>query len=259
LDVCDSMDTYPVWIYSLASVLLVSLVSLVGLLYFFLKKKADLGLVLLFLVSFSAGALFGDAFLHLLPEAAEDAGLSLQLGIYVLLGVIMFFILEKFIHWRHCHVPTSVDHPHPLAVMNLLGDGLHNLLDGMIIAGSYLTDVTVGVATTVAVVLHEIPQEIGDFGVLLHSGLDIRKALFFNFLTALTAVVGALLVLLLSSEIGGLNAILIPVAAGGFLYIAGSDLIPELHKETEPWKSAMQLVGIVLGIAAMYALKVFGG
>lgn len=243
---------YDVWAYSLGSVLIVSIVSFVGLFTISVSEKGMKN-SLLFLVSFSAGALFGDAFIHLLPEAAEE-GFTLYISLITLGGVIVFFILEKFIHWRHCHIPTSKSHPHPLAFMNLIGDGVHNFIDGLVIAGSYLASIPVGIATTIAVILHEIPQEIGDFGVLLHAGFSRKKALFFNFLSAMTAVFGATVALIIGSGTANMSNFLVPFAAGGFIYIAGSDLIPELHKETEPKKSAVQLLAFVAGIGVMMML-----
>jgi len=241
-----------VWIYSLASVLIVSLISFVGVLT--LSIKADkLKKILLYMVSFSAGALFGDAFIHLLPEVIEEFGFGVNISIYVLLGIGCFFIIEKFIHWRHCHI-TSEEHVHPFAMMNLVGDGVHNFIDGLIIAASYLVSIPVGIATTLAVILHELPQEIGDFGVLLHGGFSKGKALFYNFVTALTAVLGAIVSLLISSYVENITMFLIPFAAGGFIYIAGSDLIPEIHKEVEVKKSLLQFIAIVLGVLVMLLL-----
>jgi len=242
------------WVNSLLSVFLVSVISLVGI-FTLMINKDRLNKVLLFFVSFSAGALFGGAFLHLLPEAVGEYGFTLQVSLYLILGILIFFVLEKFIHWRHCHIPTSKHHPHPVAFMNLVGDGLHNLIDGMIIAGSYLVSPALGIATTIAVILHEIPQEIGDFGVLLNAGLSRIKALFFNFLSALMAVIGAVISLLIGANSEGYLLFLLPITAGGFIYIAGSDLIPELHKESAPSKSFMQFVFIVFGILVMAGLK----
>lgn len=245
------------WTYSLGSVLLVSLITFVGLFTFPMKERA-LEKVLLFLVSFSAGALFGDAFIHLLPEAVEAEGFSMSVSISLLGGIMVFFILEKFIHWRHCHIPTSEHHPHPVAFMNLVGDGVHNFIDGLVIGASYMASIPVGIATTLAVVLHEIPQEIGDFGVLLHAGYTKKKALFFNFMSGLTAVAGVLVALYVGESAADITSFLIPFAAGGFIYIAGSDLIPELHKETNPAKSAVQLIAFIAGIGVMLLLLLVG-
>jgi len=172
----------------------------------------------------------------------------------VILGILVFFILEKLIHWRHCHIPTSKGHPHPLAFMNIIGDGAHNFIDGLVIGGAYLVSVPVGIAATIAVILHEIPQEIGDFGVLVYAGFSKLKALFFNFLSALTAVLGVIVSLTIGTRIGNYTLFLLPFAAGGFIYIAGSDLIPELHKESLLSKSLMQFFFLVLGIIAMLLL-----
>ncbi|MBI2522885.1 ZIP family metal transporter [Candidatus Woesearchaeota archaeon] len=246
-----------VWIYSIVSVLIVSLVSFVGILTLSIKTE-KLKKILLYLVSFSAGALFGDAFIHLLPEIVEEVGFGLQISLYVTSGIMVSFIIEKFIHWRHCHIPNTKDHIHPFAMMNLFGDGVHNFIDGLIIGASYLVNIPVGIATTLAVILHELPQEIGDFGILLHGGFSKTKALFFNFVTALTAVFGAVVSLLLSSIVGNITTFLIPFAAGTFIYIAGSDLIPELHKEVKVEKSLLQLIAIVLGVLVMLSLLPLG-
>jgi zinc and cadmium transporter len=242
-----------VWIYSLVSVFIVSSISFLGVLT--LSINADkLKKILLYMVSFSAGALFGDAFIHLLPEIVGEVGFNSSISIYILFGIGFSFIIEKFIHWRHCHIHESEEHVHPFAMMNLFGDGVHNFIDGVIIAASYLVSVPVGIATTLAVILHEIPSEIGDFGVLLHGGFSKGKALFYNFITALTAVLGAIVSLLISSFVENITLFLIPFAAGSFIYIAGSDLIPELHKEVEVKKSLMQFVAIALGVLVMMLL-----
>ncbi|MBU1111410.1 MAG: ZIP family metal transporter [Nanoarchaeota archaeon] len=240
--------------YTIISVLAVSLVSIIGVIFIFLKKQS-LKKILLFLVSLSAGSLFGGAFLHILPEVVEEQGFTLTISLSVLGGIMLFFLIEKVIHWRHCHIPTSDDHPHHLAPMNLIGDGVHNFVDGLIIAAAYLVDVHVGIATTLAVLLHEVPQEIGDFGVLLHAGLSKAKALFYNFLSALTALVGAIIGLIIGSGSEMFTLLILPFAAGGFLYIAGSDLIPELHKECKPKDIALHFGAMLLGIGLMVALK----
>src|SRR4030042_2469914 len=174
------------------SVLIVSLISLIGILFIFMKKRT-LDKLLIFLVALSVGSLLGGAFLHLLPEIIDTTGFSLNIAFLVLGGILLFFVIENFIHWRHCHIPTSKEHPHSVGTMNLIGDGLHNLIDGLIIAASYFVSIPVGIATTLAVVIHEIPQEIGDFGVLLYAGYSKKKALIFNFLSALMALVGAII------------------------------------------------------------------
>jgi len=241
------------WFYSIISVLLVSLISLIGIFTIAINIE-KLKKFLLFFVSFSVGALFGGAFLHLLPEAIEEHGAEHSIFLSVLAGIIVFFLVEKIIHWRHCHIPTSKEHPHPFAIMNLVGDSVHNFIDGLVIAGSYLASISLGITTTVAVALHEIPQEIGDFSVLIHGGFRRSRALFLNFVTALTAVLGAIISLAIGGSYEGYLMFLLPFTAGGFIYIAGSDLIPELHKEPKTFKSLIQLVGILLGIGIMILL-----
>jgi zinc and cadmium transporter len=221
----------------------------------FSLKEENLKRLLLYLVSFSAGGLFGDAFIHLIPEAAEANGFGLQVSSYILIGIITSFIVEKFLQWRHCHIPTSEEHPHTFAYMNLFGDAVHNFIDGLIIGGSYFVSLPLGLATTLAVVFHEIPQEIGDFGVLIYGGFTRSKALFFNFSTAITAIFGAIISLGLGFYVQGFIPFLVPFAAGNFIYIAGSDLIPELRKE-EPGllKSALQLTTFILGVLVLFSL-----
>ena len=236
------------------SVLVVSLLSLVGVLTFLLREE-DLKKMLVYFVSFSAGGLFGDAFIHLIPEAMEESSSGIHVSLLILFGIIFSFIVERFLQWRHCHIPTSEEHLHSFAYMNLFGDGVHNFIDGLIIGGSYLASVPLGVATTLAVVFHEIPQEIGDFGVLIYGGFSKSRAIFLNFLTALTAIFGAIAALSFSFLIQGSIPFLIAFAAGNFIYIAGSDLIPELRKEEpEPLKSALQLTAIVLGVLILLVL-----
>lgn len=242
-----------VWIYSLVSVLIVSVVSLIGIVAFSLKQ-AWLKKILFYMISFSAGTLFGDAFIHLLPEIVEENGFGLQVSLYVLSGIAVFFVVEKVIHWRHCHHPVSEDHPHPFAWMNVFGDAVHNFIDGLIIGAAYMVSVPVGIATTIAVVLHEIPQEISDFGVLVHGGFSKAKALLFNFLSAVTAVFGAIVALLLSSYIAHIEYFFVPFAAGVFIYIAGADFIPEIHKEVKVSKSLLQFLSFIAGIGAMMLL-----
>jgi zinc and cadmium transporter len=240
-------------LYPIFSVIIVSLISFLGAFTLAIKEK-NLQKILIYLVSFSAGALFGDVFIHLLPEAIAENGLELSTSMYILGGIVASFLVEKIICWRHCHIPESEVHPHRFAYMNLFGDAVHNFIDGLILGASFLVSLPVGIATSVAIVLHEIPQEIGDFGVLLHGGFSKTKALFFNFISAATAIVGTILALILSAYMTNLNAFLIPFAAGSFIYIAGSDLIPELHKEGELKKGMLQLLIFMAGIAVMYSL-----
>ncbi|VVB81004.1 Zinc transporter ZupT [uncultured archaeon] len=240
--------------YILISVLIVSLVAFVGVLTLFLKPKI-LEKILFSLVSFAAGALLAAAFLDLLPEALEKNGGPVL--VYALVGVVVFYIIETFFFWYHCHYGHHHHHHHhmsSIAFLNLFGDGVHNFVDGMIIAAAYLASIPVGIAATVAVILHEIPQEIGDFGILIYGGLSRKKALFFNFICACTAFLGALAVYFFSMRIENISAILVPFAAGGFIYIASADLLPELHKERNLKKALIQLIFFLFGIAAIYGM-----
>ena len=242
-----------IWLYTILSVLAISLVSFLGV--FFMALNVDrLRRVLLFLVSFAAGSLLGDVFLHLLPELTEAGGKIISYSLVILLGILLFFILEKILYWRHCHIPTTEDHPHPLGMNNLIGDGLHNFIDGLIIAGSYLVSPALGLATTLAVFLHEIPQEIGDFGILIHAGYTKGRAIFYNFISALAALVGAVVAILLTKQVEQTEGYLVALTIGGFLYIATADLIPELKKESGLGKSIWQLVSLLAGIGVMALL-----
>ncbi|MEM3154871.1 MAG: ZIP family metal transporter [Candidatus Woesearchaeota archaeon] len=244
--------------YILISVILVSLVAFVGIVTLYLRPRL-LDKILFGLVSFAAGALLGAAFLDLLPEALEETGEIIF--IYALVGVVAFYIIETFLYWYHCHYGhhhhhTRHKHVHSFAWLNLFGDAIHNFVDGMIIAAGYLADISVGIATTVAVVLHEIPQELGDFGILVFGGLSRARALFFNFLSALTAVLGAVLVYYFSTTVDNLSGFLVPFAAGGFIYIASADLLPELHKERNVQKAFVQLAFFLLGVAVIWFMTV---
>lgn len=249
------------YIYALVSVSLVSLISLLGALTLLVKEEKIRGLLFI-LVALSVGALFGDAMIHLLPESFENSSNPVATSLYVLLGVMIFFVLEKFLHWNHHHhvEENNIDiHPiEPIGYLSLISDGLHNFIDGVVIGVSFLVSVPVGLATSLAVMLHEIPQEAGDFGLLLHAGFSRRRALFYNFVSALFAVLGTVLALVIGGEAENFSQVALPLAAGGFIYIAGSDLVPELHKITDPKKSAIQFLAIVVGIALMILLLLVG-
>lgn len=241
-----------IWFYAVTSVFVVSLISLVGAFTLSFDQK-KLFRYIIYLVSFSAGTLMGDAFLHLIPEAYESQNTTL-VSFLIIGGILFFFVIEKTIRWRHCHKEPCEDHPHPFSYVILFGDTVHNFIDGLIIGASYIVSVPVGIVTTVAVIFHEIPQEIGDFSSLIYGGFSRAKALAYNFVTALSAVLGAVMVLLLSFDSERLANFLIPFAAGGFIYIAGTDLIPELHKHTEAKKSIGQIAAFILGITVMGSL-----
>ncbi|MCK5563498.1 ZIP family metal transporter, partial [Candidatus Bathyarchaeota archaeon] len=215
------------FILILASTFLVSAISIIGILFLVLRKKL-LDKISLMLVSFASGSLLGGAFLHLIPEALSPYDESVF--IVILVGIFVFFLLEKSL-WKHCHEKECP--VHPFAYLNLFGDGLHNFIDGLIIAASFLVSIPLGTAATLAVISHEVPQEIGDFGIRVYGGLSKNKALFYNFLTAITALVGAtfMYVLYVFSPFIPNMAYLLAFAAGSFIYIATTDLIPGLRKE----------------------------
>ena len=238
-------------LYILASTFLVSLMAFAGLLLVSLKEKS-LKNLLLTLVALSAGVLMGSAFLHLVPEAIEKFGQQ-NVFAYVLLGFVLFFFIEKVLHWRHCHNGNC--DVHTFAQMNITGDAIHNFIDGIIIATSYAASARLGLLATLAVMLHEIPQEIGDFGVLIYGGLKKGRALFWNFISALFAVSGGLFGYFLFVYSNSAIKFLLPLAAGGFIYIAASDLIPEMRKEISLRKSLLAFVIFVFGVAIMFALK----
>jgi zinc and cadmium transporter len=245
------------WTSALLSVLAVSLVSLVGLAALSLGEERVRRLATA-LVSFAVGALLGDAFIHLLPEAFSDEAGGLGASLLVLAGMLLFFVVEKLL--RHPRGPLHLL-PHDgeavrpeLAAINVIGDGIHNFIDGVLIGASWLAGPVLGLTTSVAVLFHEIPQELGDFGVLVHSGLRPRKAILVNLATASVAIAGTLAALLVGSTAGVFVDSLVPLAAGGFVYIASADLIPELQHDRTLRGLAVQATLIALGIAAMALL-----
>ena len=241
------------WWYTLTSVVVVSLASLIGIVTV-TSSRLQIQRVVFIMVSMAVGAMFGDVFLHLLPQSFKSSGATLATSLYILTGILMFFLLEKFLLWRHEHIPHYGDCIHPVGYVSLVADGLHNFIDGMLIGSSYLVSVPVGIGTTLAVLLHEIPQEIGDFGVLIHAGFRPAQAVWLNFVSASLAIVGAVTALIAGEVVKNLPTIILPLTAGGFIYIAGSDLVPELHKERELRKSFIQLIAIGVGVGLMLLL-----
>jgi zinc and cadmium transporter len=243
-----------IWIYALVSVTLVSLLSLVGI-FFLAIDRGRLQRMLLVLVSFAVGGLAGDAFIHLIPEAFRELGITLSTSLLIILGVILFFAVEKLIRWRHCHLPFSAQHVHPVAILNLAGDAVHNFMDGIVIGASYEVSIHIGVTTTIAVVLHEIPQEIGDFGILVNAGFTARRALLLNLASALVAILGTVLALLVGPHAETFSLIMLPITAGGFIYIAGSDLIPQIQEACVGMGITLaHFFAILLGIGLMSLL-----
>lgn len=240
------------WI--LISTFLISIIAFIGILTFALKKKL-LEKLLFVLVALSAGALMGGAFLHLIPESIERYD-GINIFLYILIGFSLFFLIEKILHWRHCHDENCK--VHTFAHMNLIGESVHNFIDGLIIAASFIISIPLGIATSIAVAIHEIPQEIGDFGVLVYGGFDKIKALMLNFIVALAVILGGVLGYFFSGYIEQSAMFLLPFAAGGFIYIAASDLIPEIRKETDIKKSIFIYSIFLLGILIMLAVKLIG-
>lgn len=247
----------PVIIWIVLSTTLISLIAFTGALVLFLSQ-ALLKRVLLLLVAFSAGALIGGSLLHLLPEALTAFGTSetavLKIFFYFLLGFLLFFVLEQFIKWHHHHAP---EHPEimPFSYLVLVSDGVHNFIDGLIIAGSFVMGLPLGVATALAVALHEIPQEIGDFGLLVYGGFKRTKALLLNFASALTIVIGGLIGFLLSEKLDKAIMILLPLAAGSFIYIAAADLIPEIRHRVKDRETFLPFFVFLAGLVLMSLLK----
>lgn len=247
------------WIYALLSVSAVSAISLVGIATISLSERR-LRQMIFVAVSMAAGAMFGDAFIHILPESFASHNRSSKTATFVLIGILTFFVLEKFLRWRHAHeiYERRERTIQPVGYLNLFADATHNLIDGMLVGSAYSVGFSVGLATTIAIVLHEIPQELGDFGVLMNAGFSRSRALVFNFLSGLLAVVGAIVSLLASNSLVSFSDFMLPFTAGGFIYIAGSDLLPELHKEVDPSRSALQLIGMGVGVGLMYLLMLVG-
>ena len=246
------------WAWALASVVAISLLSFAGVLLPLVFNRKRVQPLVFVLVGLAVGAMFGDTFIHLLPESFERSTSPLATSLYCLAGLGIFFILEKFLLWRHDHADEHTHPIHPVGYLNLIADGIHNFMDGILIGASYLVSIPIGIGTTIAVCFHEIPQEIGDFGVLLHAGFTRTQALWLNALTASLAIAGAVTSLLIGSRLAPFSDAILPLTAGGFIYIAGSDLVPELHKERQPGQAAIQLLAIGSGIGLMLLLKLWG-
>lgn len=227
------------------------LVALVGVFTLLLNKKT-LNKIIYGLVAFSAGALFSGAFLHMIPETLGKTSPNFIFGL-VIIGFSIFYLLEKLLHWHQCNKEKSKIHS--FAYLILFGDGVHNFIDGLIIAAGFAIGVPFGIITTLLIIGHEIPQELGDFGVLVYGGFKIKKALLYNYISQLTCVVGGIVGYLFSSSSQMFSIYLLPFAAGGFIYISASDLIPSLHTEKSVGKSMIAFVIFLIGVALMALLK----
>jgi len=238
-------------LYIIITTLIVSFIAFIGVFALMIKEQL-LNKVLIILVSLSAGALIGGAFLHLLPESVEKSG-GTDIFIYVLVGFVLFFIIEKVLHWRHCHKGRC--DVHTFHYMNLIGDSVHNFIDGLIIAASFVVSIPLGFTTTLAIAAHEIPQEIGDFAVLVYGGFEKKKAIVINFIVALTVLLGGIVGYFISKTVEHIAIYLLPFAAGGFIYIAATDLVPEIKKELNIKKSMATIFVFICGIVIMWVIK----
>jgi zinc and cadmium transporter len=246
-------------IYALSAGLTVSLVSFSGLFVLWMKPERLTAMVP-HLVALAVGVLLGDAFIHLIPDAIKRHGSVSAVCMTTLIGVFVFFLLEKVVRWRHDHrlrFDTAPDDIRPLARMNLIGDAIHNFVDGILIAGSFLVDPVLGFTTTFAIVAHEIPQELGDVGALVYGGYAPRQAVFYNFYCSLTVIAGVLFTLALGQVAASSLILLLPIAAGGFIYIAASDLIPALHERSTLTSLVGQATTFGLGIGFMQGIVIF--
>jgi len=243
------MENVLLWILLMTSIN--GLLAFAGAIFYYVFKK-NINKILIYLVSFTTGALLGGAFFHFIPEALEKISI-LQTTLIVISGFFIFLLLENYLHWHHCH--NGKCDKHPYVYLLLWGDGIHNFIDGLIIAGSFLISIPFGIVSSILIMIHELPQEISDFGVLVHGGLEERKALIYNFLSQLTAVLGGIIGFF-SLKAGELSIYLLPFAAGGFIYIAVADLIPEIFKEKNLKKKIYNSAIIILGLLVLISGKI---
>jgi zinc and cadmium transporter len=239
----------------IAATIIDSSVSLIGVFSLWIKDKT-VQKMLLILVAFSAGALLSGALVHLVAESLANMEATMTFTV-LLIGFISFFILERYIHWHHCHEGKCEEHP--MTYLVLIGDGAHNFIDGLVIAASFMVNITFGWITTLLVIVHEIPQELGDFGILVYGGFEKKKALTFNLFSQMTCILGGLAGFFLVESFSSAFAYLLPFAAGGFIYIAASDLIPELHKEKDMKKSFISFLFFIVGVLFIFGTKILLG
>jgi len=238
------------WI--IGSGILMCLLALVGVITLPLSERT-LNRLLLPLVALSAGSLLGGAFFHMIPESIEKIGTNISVYIYVVGGFAFFLLLEQLLHWHHCHRGETYCKK-PQTYLILIGDGIHNFIGGIAVAGTFLIDIRLGISTWLAAAAHEVPQEMGDFGVLVHGGWSRKKALFLNFLSALTFLLGGLLTYMLSFS--DWIYYLIPFAAGNFIYIGASDLIPEVNKHESFSRNILHFCCFCIGILVLLVLRI---
>ncbi|MBU0629006.1 MAG: ZIP family metal transporter [Nanoarchaeota archaeon] len=228
-----------------------SLTGLAGIFTLWMKPKL-FKKILMSLVAFSTGALLSGAFFHLIPESLDKLT-PIAAFTYVMIGFATFFLIERFLHWHHCH--DGKCDVHPVSYLILVGDGIHNIIDGIIIGVSFFVSIPFGIITTLLIIGHEVPQELGNFGVLVYSGWTKKKSLIYNLIAQSTCILGGIISYFLSTSIEGIVPFILPFAAGGFIYIAASDLVPELHKEPDLKKSLISFSFFIIGILFMLAIK----
>lgn len=250
-----------IFAYIIVFTLIGSIVSLIGGILLLIQKKFALS-ISHYLSSFAAGALLSAAFFDLLPEAAEymeDSGIDINLPLWVLIGILTFFLLERFIHHHHDHVNIHPEEKKSVIPLVIIGDTLHNFTDGMAIAATFLISIPLGIVTSLAVAAHEIPQEIGDFGLMLNKGLARKKVLLINIFSSLAALAGAVLVYLYHGNLERLLPIILALTSGFFIYIALANLIPEIHNRDNQkvafWETIMLLVGVLVVYLAISTLE----
>ena len=239
---------------ALLSAILVSLISLLGIASLPFSEET-LKRITFALVSLATGALFGDAVLHILPDVFRHDPHSLASALWILAGIFASFVFEKVLRWKDHHNLEGPKGIKPVGRIILFSDGLHNLLDGILIGASFQVNREVGIATTLAIALHELPHEIGDFGVLIDSGYSKGRALLFNFLCACIAIAGVFVAFAFQSSLENFPWVALPLTGGSFLYIAGSNLTPELQKEYAPVKSLIQCAAMLAGVGLMIGLR----
>ncbi|MDD5501879.1 MAG: ZIP family metal transporter [Candidatus Thermoplasmatota archaeon] len=242
------------WI--LGATILDGLMAFAGAVTLKMSEKT-LNKIVMILVAFAAGSMLAGALFHLIPEAMEKIDKPLTISALILAGFLIFFIVERYLHWHHCHDPDCKTHP--VTTLVIFGDSIHNLIDGVVIAASFMISIPFGIVTTAVILGHELPQELGNFGILVYGGYSKQKALAYNAMAQFTCVIGGVLGYALSYYTQQASAYLLPFAAGGFLYIAASDLIPEMHKEPDLKKVMINFAVFCVGLAFMIAIKVFAG
>jgi zinc and cadmium transporter len=231
-----------------------SLIALVGAFALMLSEE-DVERLTLPLVALAAGTLLGGSFFHLLPESIDRGMDALEAFEWAIAGFLVFFVLEQFLHWQHSH--GRLGEEEPVTYLILTADGLHNFIGGLAVGGAFVIDIHLGLLAWVAAAAHEVPQELGDFGVLVHGGWEPERALRWNVLSALTFPIGGVLAWFLSAGID--VAFLVPFGAGNFIYIAAADLTPEVKHVSDTRRSVLHLVAFVTGLAILFAVRLVVG